>query len=373
MGKPKKGRVPVTGHAAAGGARVLVTGGAGFIGMHLAKALALRGTADALAGRGIADGAALCGAVRGSARDELRGCEVTIADNLSRGKADAEFKELCALKNVDFINADLSVHGGTKKLGKPDAFDFVYHLAAINGTRFFYEKPEEVLRVNISSALNILEWLKSRKGNGAKIIFSSSSEAYAGGVSLGVSKIPTPETAPLVIEDVKNPRWSYGGSKIAGELLFVNYARRYGFPFSIVRYHNVYGPRMGNEHVIPEFIMRAQRGENPFKIQGGGQTRAFCFVDDAVRATIMVAESEKTVGEIVHIGNDKEEIKISELAGRVCRMLGYEPELQVVPSPEGSAMRRCPDITKLRTLTGFEPKVSLAEGLKKTAEWYLGK
>ncbi|MBU0662309.1 MAG: SDR family NAD(P)-dependent oxidoreductase [Candidatus Diapherotrites archaeon] len=322
-------------------ATALVTGGAGFIGLHLSAALAEQNKA------------------------------VTIADNLSRGKMDPELKLLAERDNVEFIEADLTNPAGLMKLGKPENFDFVYHLAAINGTRYFYEKPEQVLRVNILSAINILDWFSAQKKNRSKIVFSSSSEAYAGGVSLGVSKIPTPETAPLVIEDVTNPRWSYGGSKIAGELLFMNYARHYGFPLSIVRYHNIYGPRMGNDHVIPEFIMRAAKDENPFKIQGGEQTRAFCFVDDAVRATILVAESEKTNNEIIHIGNNLEEIKISELAKKIIAAAGSNAEIETTDMPEGSVMRRCPDITKLRTLTGYEPGIMLDAGLKKTAEWYL--
>lgn len=317
----------------------LVTGGAGFIGFALSKALA------------------------------EKGYSVTIADNLFRGRKDAEFEELCSRPNVSFINSDLTKPESFPRLGKPDGYDYVYHLAAINGTRLFYEMPEEVLRVNILACINLLDWFKGAKKS--KVLFSSSSETYAGTVAMGKAKIPTPETVPLSVQDVKNPRWSYAGSKILGELLFINYARKHGFPFSIVRYHNIYGPRMGTEHVIPEFILRAGRREDPFTIKGGSQTRAFCFVDDAVRATIAVMESPRASGEIIHIGNDREEIKISNLAKKVFSACGYRPKLKMLPPPKGSVARRCPSTSKLLSLTGFRARVPLGEGLKKTAGWYL--
>jgi len=317
----------------------LVTGGAGFIGFALSKALA------------------------------EKGCSVTITDNLFRGKKDREFEELISRPNVTFINCDLTKPESFSKFGSPDGYSHVYHLAAINGTRLFYDMPGEVLRVNILSAMNLLEWFKTAKN--AKVLFSSSSETYAGTVALGKAEIPTPENIPLTIEDPYNPRWSYGGSKILGELLFINYARKRDFRFSIVRYHNIYGPRMGTEHVIPEFVLRAGRKENPFTINGGEQTRAFCFMDDAVDATIAVMESEKTDSETIHVGNSSEEIKISELAEKVFAISGCSPKLKILPAPQGSVIRRCPDTSKLRRLTGFMARVSLETGMKKTAKWYL--
>lgn len=316
--------------------KTLVTGGAGFIGFHLAKNLA-----------------------------ESRH-EVIIADNLFRGKLDKELKELIKLKNVKFIQCDLTDANEVKKLGKN--YDYVYHLAAINGTKYFYEIPDKVLRVNVLAAINILDWFVN--SGSKKILFASSSETYAGTMRRFGIKIPTPEDVPLCVEDVKNPRWSYGGSKIIGELFFINYARVHKFDMSIVRYHNIYGPRMGNEHVIPEFCIRIKNKENPFKILGGEETRAFCYIDDAIKATRMVMESEKTNGEIIHIGNDKEEISMIELARKMFKIEGFYPELEIKPAPAGCVQRRCPDINKLRNLTGFEPQIKLDEGLKKTFGWY---
>lgn len=309
--------------------KVLITGGAGFIGFHLASHLSKKAS-------------------------------VTICDNLSRGKEDSDLNELLDESNVDFVKCDLTK---TDELDKLEKYDYVYHLAAVQGTKNFYEKPHVVLRTNLLSTINLLDWYTENKGR--KILFSSSSEAYAGTITKFAGKIPTPEGIPLSIDDIFNPRWSYGGSKIAGELLFANYARAHGFDMSIIRYHNVYGPRMGEDHVVPQFIRRALAKEDPFKIYGGKETRAFCYIDDAIRATELVMKSSERM---VHIGND-EEIMITDLAKKILEITGFRPTIDVQKAPEGSVSRRCPDITLLRKL-GFSPSTKLKDGLKKTIDWY---
>lgn len=316
---------------------VLITGGAGFVGFHLARHLASLGN------------------------------EVTICDNLFRGSMDEEIKILLEKPNVRYVNCDLTDKDQVASL---DSHDFVYHLAAVNGTKYFYEIPDQVLRINILSALNILEWFSEQKKG--KILFTSSSETYAGTVRAFGATVPTPETVPLAVDDIFNPRWSYGISKIAGESLFINFARRRKFPMTIIRYHNIYGPRMGYEHVIPEFIMRLRSNETPFRIFGGKETRAFCFVHDAIRATQMCMESEKTENQIFHVGNDLEEIPIENLARKIFAIMEVRPELKIEPAPQGSVQRRCPDLTKIRKL-GYTPSVPLDEGLQKTIDWYMKK
>jgi len=142
-------------------------------------------------------------------------------------------------------------------------------------------------------------------------------------------------------------------------------------PWTIIRYHNIYGPRMGGRHVIPEFIARAQRKEDPFDIVGGHETRAFCYIDDAIEATCRVAVTPACHGEIVHIGNAAEEIRITELATLVMDLMGHQAKLKEQGSRSGSVLRRCPDTTKLQRLTGFASVVNLREGLSRTVEWYL--
>ena len=322
--------------------RIIVTGGSGFIGYHLAAYLSSQ-----------------------------RNTEVTVIDNHSRGTADEMFEELISRDNINFLKEDLTAKNFYNKLH--GRYDEIYHLAAINGTKNFYERPYEVLRVGILSLMNLLEWCN--KENCGAFLFSSSSEAYAGAVNNFLNErpefIPSAENMPLVVDDVMNPRWSYGGSKIAGELLTVNYCRTAGVPFKIIRYHNVYGVRMGYDHVLPEFFKRVYEKVNPFPIFGGEETRAFCAVEDAVKATELVMLSEKCDGEIVHIGNSSTEIKIIDLLKLVLDVADYHPKIEIHPAPAGCVMRRCPNTEKLFALTGFKAAKTLEETLPKMYEWYI--
>jgi len=318
--------------------KVLVTGGAGFIGFSLAKYLA--------------------------------NCdyEVTICDDFSRGSRDRDLQEVIKRDNVQLLETDLTDRESLHKLDKD--YDYAYHLAAINGTRYFYEIPHTVLRVNLLTLINILDWAINIDLR--KFVFTSSPEAYAAAKDVFALPLPTPEEVPLVISDVYNPRYSYAGSKIVGELLCLNYARQHDMNLSIVRPSNVYGPREGYEHVIPEFIMRIIKKEDPFKIYGGNQTRAFCYIDDFVRGIKLAAESERTNGEVINIGNDKQEMRITDLAQRMFELFDYNPrKIDMLSAPKGSPDRRCPDISKARNLLGYEPQVDLDEGLKEIHNWYL--
>ncbi|MCI9508036.1 MAG: NAD(P)-dependent oxidoreductase [Oscillospiraceae bacterium] len=322
--------------------RTIVTGGSGFIGYHLADYL--------------------------SRKEDV---EVTVIDNHARGSADEMFCELTARKNVVYLNADMTKTDFYKQLtGK---YDYIYHLAAINGTKNFYEQPYKVLQANILTLMNMLQWC-TPDCCGA-FLFSSSSETYAGTCNCFLAEhpefIPSREDIPLAIDDVLNPRWSYGGSKIIGEILTTNYCRTQGIPFKIIRYHNIYGIRMGFDHVLPEFFRRIYRRENPFRIYGGQETRAFCAVEDGVRATEAVMLSEKCSGEIIHIGNGSQEIKIIDLMRKVFDLVDFHPDVDVLPAPRGCVMRRCPDTNKLKALAGYQASVSLDEALPEMYAWYM--
>lgn len=315
--------------------KILIFGGFGSIGFFLAKRLAKDGH------------------------------KITIVDNLVRGKLDDCVKDLLKENDIEFIKMDINDRDQFKLLGD---YDYVYHLAAINGTKNFYEIPVDVLRVGVLGTLNILDWFKDKKG---KLLFSSSNEAYASWIALNGGPVPTNETIPLCIDDIFNPRWSYGAGKLIGEVLVANYGMTYKFPYTIVRYHNSYGPRMGFDHVIPQFIQRILKKEEPFNLFGETETRAFCYISDTIEATKLCMESDKTNGEIVHIGNDKEEISMIELANLMFDTFNYHPKKIIFnESPEGCVKRRCPDITKLKNLTGYSPLVDLKDGLIKTYNWY---
>ncbi len=318
--------------------RIIVTGGSGFIGYHLAEYLSRN-----------------------------PGHEVTIIDNHERGEPDSMFRALISKPNVIFLNEDMTRKDFYHKL--TGRYDCIYHLAAINGTRNFYERPYDVMRVNILSLMNMLEWCSPE--NCGAFMFTSSSEAYAGTITQNPGMyIPTKENIPLSVTDVMNPRWSYGGSKITGELLTVNYCRTHNVSFRIIRYHNIYGVRMGYDHVLPEFFRRIHERVNPFPVYGGEETRAFCAVEDAVRATEAVMMSEKCAGEIVHIGNSSQEMKIIDLLKLVLKIAGYNPEIKILPAPEGCVMRRCPDTRKLYELAGFRAEITPEEALPEMYRWY---
>ena len=172
-----------------------------------------------------------------------------------------------------------------------------------------------------------------------------------------------------------NPRYSYGGGKIICELLAINYGRKYFDRAMIFRPHNVYGPDMGWEHVIPQFILRMKElckknknGKIIFPIQGtGNETRAFCFIDDFIDGLMLVLEKGEHIG-IYNIGTT-EEMSIRDVALKVGKCFGREVEIVTGEEANGGTKRRCPDITKLKKF-GYKPKISFEEGLKITADWY---
>jgi len=317
--------------------KYLVTGAAGFLGYHLANVL----SADPHS-------------------------QVVCVDNFIRGQRDSLYEALCSRPNVVGLQIDLCDRDAVFRLD--DDVDVVFHLAALNGTQNFYERPLDVLK---SCTLPTF-WLMERFAPLQRVrrfVFAGTSESYASTVTRFGWEVPTGEDVPLSVDDVTNPRWSYAASKIHGEVLTVHAANHFGMPWTVLRYHNAYGPRMGDRHVVPDFLMRAQRGE--YALFGYEDTRSFLYVTDAVAATIAAAESEGTAGEIVNVGSD-EEIVIHELGRIMMDVCGFDGEITLHPSPRGSVRRRVPQIHKLRSLTGFAPKVGLRQGLRLTADYYLG-
>jgi nucleoside-diphosphate-sugar epimerase len=187
--------------------------------------------------------------------------------------------------------------------------------------------------------------------------------------------LPTPENVPLVVPDPLNPRYSYGGGKIISELLAINYGRKKIGRVLVFRPHNVYGPDMGWEHVVPQFVLRMRelcrqqpKGTIRFPIQGSGkETRAFTYVDDCVEGVMVMIEKGEHLG-IYHVGTD-EELAIGDVARAVANHFGREIELAPGPEAKGATARRCPDISKLAAL-GFKPRVTFTQGLPPVARWY---
>ncbi len=315
------------------GDRILVTGGSGFIGSALVKAL-LRG-----------------------------GNHVRVLDDNSRGRP-RRLADVAA--DIEFVAADIRDADAVSRAAR--GIDEVHHLAFVNGTEFFYKAPDLVLDVGVRGMVNVIDACR-RQGVGT-LVLASSSEVYQ-----TPPHIPTDESAPLVVPDPLNPRYSYGAGKLISEVMAINYGRKFFQRALIFRPHNVYGPDMGFEHVIPQFALRLHAaakmqpaGRLRFEIQGDGtDTRSFCFIDDLVVGVMTVREKGEHLG-IYHVGTI-EEVCIADLARRVARAAGRDVELVAGPPAAGGTPRRCPDISKLARL-GYKPRVPLVQGLQPTLDWY---
>ena len=242
----------------------------------------------------------------------------------------------------------------------PDV-DIVVHLAAFNGTKHFYERPFDVVRDNLLPTQYLLE---RYAGKVERFIFTGTCESYAGAVDTFNWAVPTDETVPLVINDVTNPRWSYGGSKIANEVQVIAAHHQFKQDYSIIRYHNVYGPGQV-DHFIPEFFARAKQGD--LSLKGWSNTRSFMYVSDAVDATVDILFNDNCKNQIVNVGV-ADERSIKEIAEIICQQSNITGNLVLEDAPQGSVSRREGDVTKLKSLTNFQPKVSLEEGIRLTLE-----
>lgn len=247
-------------------------------------------------------------------------------------------------------------------------FDEIYMLAAVVGVNRTLEHPEEVIRINSLLTMNTLDFISRNPIK--KLLFSSSSENYAGTSDLFHIEIPTPETVALCIEDVKHPRWTYAITKMHGELAFFHSAKSHNYKCVIVRYQNIIGPEMGFGHAIPHISERFFKAkESPFKIYGHDQTRAFCYIDDAVKGTIGAMESEKSSGQIYHIGMD-DEINMETLTKYIGSLYDYSGHYENAMTYPGSVSRRCPNISKARNDFGYNPEINWKDAVRHTVDWY---
>ncbi|MFZ2555916.1 MAG: NAD(P)-dependent oxidoreductase [Minisyncoccia bacterium] len=320
--------------------KTLITGGGGFIGYHLAHDLVKEGR------------------------------EVVLVMRSRIGKNDPDFLSLVSHPLISIIEADLSVPEEWQKIGA--GYDMIYHLLSINGMKQFDQIPNEVLRVGVGSMLGLLDWLRNTNMiSSAKVVFTSSNEVYTGGFMVtGSLPNPTPETVPLVIPDPYTPRWTYAAQKIMGELLLIYYAQAYKLRVSIVRLHNIYGPRAGYHPLIPKLIGRIHACMDPFPLFGPDDIRSFCYVVDAVAAMQLVMMSRGTDTEIYNVGGSQE-ISIREIADELFRIHNWHPhDFDIQASPPDTLPINIPDISKIRADTGWIPATSYAEGLRKTVEWY---
>jgi UDP-glucose 4-epimerase len=313
--------------------RVLITGGAGFLGSHLADVL--------LAG----------------------GDEVYVMDIAQ------DHKIRHHLGNSRFHYVRDSVLSREILEGLIYSADLIYHFAAVVGVEHYVGDPYQVLHVNINGTQAVLNLaFKYRK----KVVFSSTSEVYGRS-----QQIPFEEDGERLLGSTRIDRWCYATSKAAGEHFCFAF-HKLGLPVVVLRYFNVYGPRMDQMdmgRVITIFMGQLLRGEPLTVIGDGRQTRCFTYVDDAIRATVAAGLTEQAVGEVVNIGTD-EEVSIKELAelmtqlSRSRSIVKYVTQAEVYGTRYEDIQRRVPSIKKMRQILGVEPQVPLVDGLQRTIEWF---
>ena len=258
--------------------QILVLGGGGFIGRNITDFIIKRGD-----------------------------CNVVAADI----KEGSNWHDLADKypRNFSFVLGDFCNFKVFDQLDRE--FDEIYMLAAVVGVNRTLKNPFEVISTNTQLTLNVLNWVERNPVK--KILFSSSSENYAATTDLFDVEIPTGEEIPLCVGDITHPRWTYAITKMHGESAFIHSAKKLNYEYKIVRYQNIIGPEMGFGHAIPHIVERfVNKIEDPIKIYGYDQTRAFCYIDDAVKGTVGAMESTNHSNNIYHIGNHQE-ISMEEL------------------------------------------------------------
>jgi len=310
------------------GKRVLITGGAGFLGSWMCDVLV------------------------------AQGAKVTCVDNLSSGLR-SNVEHLVKNKNFSFTTHDIS-----QPTSFDEDFDLVVHMAS-RASPFEFEKfPIEILKANTVGTLNALEIAKK---NRARFLFTSTSEVYG-----NPTVVPTPESYNGNVNPI-GPRGCYDESKRAGEAFVMAYLKQYGMDARIARIFNTFGPRMRADDIygraVPRFIEQALGGESVTVFGDGSQTRSFTYVVDQIEGLLRLASVAEGRGEVVNIGNN-EEMKIMELAKLIKKLTKSKSEISFHPLPQDDPKRRCPDITKAKKILGWHPATTMNEGLTETTTWF---
>ncbi len=310
--------------------KVLVTGGAGFIGSWLCDVLI------------------------------DFGANVTVVDNFSTGRI-RNIEHLVGNKKFQLVNADVCDYGSDLK------FDVIFHMAAHASPDEYMAHPIDTL---MTSALGTQKLAELARKNDATLLFASTSETYG-----DAEVIPTPESYWGKVNPI-GPRSCYDEGKRFAEALLMAYNKQYGLNVRVPRIFNSYGPRLREDglygRALSRFILQALTNQ-PITVYGDGkQTRSFCYITDTVTGLMLLAATAKANGEVVNVGNTQE-ITILELAQKIKETTKCKSTIEFYALPKDDPKRRRPDIAKLEGLVGWYPSVSLEDGLKRTIEWFTNK
>jgi UDP-glucose 4-epimerase len=315
------------------GKRIFITGGAGFIG-------------STLAGRLVAKN------------------KIVIFDNLARNSIkDRDFRDH---PNLTLIEGDVLDYGAVSRA--MEGANIIVHCAAIAGIATVIQSPVKTMRVNMIGSANVLEAAANLQQVDRVVCFSTS-EVF------GTHAFRSEETDKTVMGKVGEARWTYAVSKLAEEHLAISYYQEKWLPVAVVRPFNVYGPGQVGEGALRTFIQRALRDE-PIQIHGdGAQIRAWCYVDDLVDGVLLAMVHPRAIGESFNIGNQKAVVTIYGLANAVARVLNSKSPITFTNKDYADVELRIPAVRKARELLGFEAKIDLEEGIRRTADYYrdLGK
>jgi nucleoside-diphosphate-sugar epimerase len=309
--------------------KILLTGGAGFIGHHLVQAL----------------------------RPDN---ELYVVDNLYRQHAAPAW--LAAQPDVRFLHRDVRDLEAVSRFLPPDLTHIV-HLAAVAGVLTVCQDPVESTRSNLEGSLAALS-LAERFPYLERFVFFSSSEVY------GPNATDVAERDLDLRLRIEEPRWTYAASKLASEMIFYQFGRQSGLPVTIVRPFNVYGPHQLGESAVHTFAAQALGGR-PLCIRGTGrQRRAWCYVDDLVQGVLLLLGSRRAEGEVFNLGNPEAVCTVRELALAIRAAAGSSSPLQEETLTFEDVEDRVPSIRKAESVLGFEPRVGLRDGLERTVRWY---
>ncbi|MBI3950392.1 MAG: GDP-mannose 4,6-dehydratase [Acidobacteria bacterium] len=318
-------------------AMILITGGAGFIGSHLAEMLLKR--------------------------DHC----VVVLDDLSSG----------SIKNVSHLRSDPRFELVPESVDRlrvlaelVDIADVIFHLAATVGVFNIIESPVKTIVNNISGTEAVLKMAAKKK---KKVIVASTSEVYGKSTT-----IPFKEDGDLVFGPTSKSRWSYASTKVVDEFLALAYWREFKVPTVVARLFNTIGPRQVGHYgmVVPRFMTQALHGQNLTVYGSGTQSRCFTYVTDVIEWLLLLASNDKTVGEVFNLGNP-EEVTIAELARKIIAVTGADVGIEYIPYEEAyeegfeDMERRVPDIAKVKAFTGYSPRISLDQALRLIRDWFV--